>query len=208
MGKAHGQNIQRSLEALLRICPWSELAFLSRASAWAADLFERVGICSKTPSGPRLDVCWVATAPMAAPKSGSARAYGSHDPNYHPRACNATIWGARRAESSIRSQADSDSRHLSQTHPNPSICRRTISPREITPIDVCALEPGIGRGMVSSFPIGACPFPIRSPLEAHVGTLTDGLIILDRNFLRGVRPPDVQRAGGAVALPARLFAQS
>ena len=117
--KAHGQNIQRSLEALLRICPWSELAFLSQASAWAADLFERVGICSKTPSGPRLDVCWVAAAPMAAPKSGSARASGPPAPNYHPRACNAaTIWGARRAESSIRSQADSDSRPLSQTHPS------------------------------------------------------------------------------------------
>ena len=53
--KVHGQNIQRSFEALQRIRPWSELAFLSRASAWAADLFERVGICSKTPSGPCLD---------------------------------------------------------------------------------------------------------------------------------------------------------
>ena len=125
--------------------------------------------------------------PMAAPKSGSARAYGSHAPNYHPRACNAaTIWGARRAESSIRSQADSDSRHLSQTHPNPSICRRTISPREITPIDVCALEPGIGRGLVSHFPMmqflsqgrGSWDLAIRSPLEANFGTLGDGLKIL------------------------------
>ena len=144
--------------------------------------------------------------PMAAPKSGSARAYGSHAPNYHPRACNAaTIWGARRSVSSIRSQADSDSRPLSQTHsksPSPvlqqPIClSKNNYHREITPIDVCILEPGIGRGVVSCFPMmqffspGARQLghghqkPTRGPLwDSDRWTQ-----ILDRNFLRGVSPP-------------------
>ena len=58
--KAHGQNTQRSLETLLHLLPWSDLAFLSRASAWAADLFAS-GDMQQAPLGPpsRRHESWV-----------------------------------------------------------------------------------------------------------------------------------------------------